>query len=309
MNKFIALKYSSLKKVLIIGLIFFSCFADLHASQTVRIATYNLRNYLVSDRMVSGTWFKHYPKPEVEKAFIRKSILAVRPDVLVLQEMGVMPFLRELQEDLALDGIDYPYAILMEGADPIRHTAVLSKLEPKYIKKHQDLDFKYFDREESVSRGLLEVGFNQGFPWTLFSVHLKSRYTNEKADEQSKLRRTLEAKACRERILERMDKEGAFSDYLVVGDFNDGPSSAPMRRFYKKGGRLMAERLNATDSQGHYWTHFYKKEKSYTTVDGFVLSPNLMLKVVADSARIWDPKGAYVGSDHRMVYFDLALSK
>ena len=307
MNKFLPLK-CSLLKVLLVGLSFFLCYADAQASQTVRIATYNLRNYLISDRMVSGSWFMNYPKPEVEKAVIREGILIIRPDILVLQEMGDMSFLKELQEDLAFDGIEYPYGIIMEGADPFRHIAVLSKIKPKYINKHKDLDFKYLNKEESVSRGLLELGFNKGTPFTLFAVHLKSRYTNYKADDQSKLRRTLEAKVCRNIILERMDKDAAFLNYLIVGDFNDGPNSAPMRRFYKKGSRIIGKRLNAVDSQGHYWTHFYMKEKSHSTVDGFILSPGLEPKVVANSARIWDPPNAYIGSDHRMVYFDLALS-
>ena len=60
--------------------------ADETAS--VRIATYNVRNYLTMDRLVEGRWGPEYPKPESEKEVVRETILAVRPDLIALQEIG-----------------------------------------------------------------------------------------------------------------------------------------------------------------------------------------------------------------------------
>ena len=50
-------------------------------AEDLRIATYNLNNYLVTDRFVDGRWRPSYPKPEREKAIIRQIIKDVSPDV------------------------------------------------------------------------------------------------------------------------------------------------------------------------------------------------------------------------------------
>ena len=135
----------------------------LHSTygESIRVATYNLNNYLVMDRHVGAVWRPSYPKPEAEKAIIREVIKQSLPDVLAVQEMGALPFLEELRADLAQDGVHYPYAIHMQGADEVRHVAVLSKLPPVEVVKHQDLDFKYQDRRELVKRGMLELTFER----------------------------------------------------------------------------------------------------------------------------------------------------
>ena len=97
--------------------------------ESLRIATYNLDNYLVMARYVNGAWHKSYPKPEAEKVIIRSVIREKMPEILALQEMGSLPFLKELQADLAAEGVDYPYAIHMQGADSVRHLAVAFKTE------------------------------------------------------------------------------------------------------------------------------------------------------------------------------------
>ena len=78
------------------------------------IASYNLENYLVTDRMIDGRYRKEYPKPEVEKRALRANIIAVNPDILAVQEIGDLPYLEELQRDLARDGLSYPYIYLGE---------------------------------------------------------------------------------------------------------------------------------------------------------------------------------------------------
>ena len=107
---------------------------------------------------------------------MREVILATNADILAVQEIGVEAFLLELQRDLRLEGLDYPYTALMEGGDPDRHTAVLSKVPFREVFRETELDFKYFDGREPVKRGLLEVVFETGgLRWSLFNLHLKSR--------------------------------------------------------------------------------------------------------------------------------------
>lgn len=279
---------------------------NLSASETIRVATYNLQNYLVMDRLVEGRWRPEYPKPEVEKTAVRQVILEVKPDILLLQEIGGPEFLQELLLDLGDADLLYDYAVLMQGEDEVRHVALLSKKKPIEVVQHDDLDFKYFEQRRQVKRGLLEVAFelSDGQILKVFGVHLKSHWSNEPRDSESSMRRTREARACRDRIIERTLNVGEPL-FLVAGDFNDHPASAPLRRFYQKGDLVFGQLLPISDSRGHGWTHFYQEHGAYTQVDGFVLSPELLKRVKGGRGRIVDLPEALTGSDHRLVYFDL----
>jgi len=273
--------------------------------EELRVATYNVRNYLVMDRYLDGGWRPAYPKPEAEKETIRQIIKEASPDILVLQEMGTLDFLEELRSDLELEGIEYKYIVHMQGADEDRHLAVLSKQSPQEVVRHTDLDFKYFEERELVKRGMLEMTFGSGADqFKLFTVHLKSRYTDNKEDQESSMRRTREAEACRDRIVERTLDQG-FDHYLIAGDFNDHPVSSTMRRFYSRGDLEIGTRVPAFDSRDELWTYFYEKEARYEAVDGFVASVSMFPRIKEARAQIVDRAGALKGSDHRMVYLDL----
>lgn len=298
----VALKYLSLSAVLL-----FWALGRINADP-VRVATYNLENYLIQDRVIDGRWRPDYPKPEREKAALRAVIKATDPDIVAVQEIGAEPFLAELQADLALDGIDYPYVYWMRAEDEVRHIAVLSRIEAIAAVRHDDLEFAYLGGRARVKRGMLELGFESpdGEIWKLFVVHLKSPWSDDERDPQSTLRRTREAEACRDRIVERTFGLGV-DVFLVAGDFNDHPESAPLRRFYRRGDLRISERVPATDIRGETWTHHYAKEGSYSTVDGFVASPRLVPAVVDGRGHIVDEPSSTTGSDHRLIYLDLLL--
>lgn len=274
---------------------------------SVRIATYNLRNYLIMDRYFDGQWRPEYPKPEREKSALRGVIGEISPDILVLQEIGGNGFLEELRTDLAREGTRYAFSVLMEGPDTDRHVAVLSNIEPEAIKQHSDLDFKYFEGRERVKRGLLELSFSlpDGHSFKLFAVHLKSRFTDRKDDEQSELRRTREAEACRNRIIERTLESG-LDAFLIAGDFNDHPNSPTQRRFLRRGDLEIGTLVPATDSRGELWTYHYAKEARYELVDGFVASASMLARIENRQGHIADLPGALGGSDHRMVFLDIS---
>ena len=281
-----------------------AAFADL------RIATYNLNNYLMMGRLVEGHWRPNYPKPEREKDAVRQIILETNPDVLALQEIGTVEFLEELRADLATVGLHYDYAVHLDGPDPDRHIALLSKVSPVEVVKHTHLKFKYLDRLEQVKRGMLEVIFEMpnGDQFKLFVLHLKSKYAEDKEDPESQLRRTREAEACRNRIIERtfnlnMDK------FMVVGDFNDSPSSSTLRRFYRRGDLKIGKLVPAADRDGEFWTYFHEKQAQYSLVDGFVASADLFPGILGDCGHIVDTPEALEGSDHRMVYLDLKVEE
>jgi endonuclease/exonuclease/phosphatase family metal-dependent hydrolase len=272
---------------------------------SVRLATFNVYNYLSMDRRVEGRFRPAYPKPEAEKDGVRRAIREVAPDVLALQEMGPAPYLEELRQDLALEGTVYRHGYVLEGADPERHVAVLSRLPFTRVVPHPEVSFNYFDEREAVKRGMLEVRFgDEADGWTLFVVHLKSRYTDRPDDPASERRRTLEARALRDLVLERFP-EPSTARFVIAGDFNDTPRSRPLAAFRERGERTIALVLPASDSRGDTWTHRYLPEESYTRVDFLLVSPGMHERVVDGRAFVHDGVGTLEGSDHRLVYADL----
>ncbi len=289
------------------GIIVLLLFQSLLFGESVRIATYNLENYLIMDRYTDSVWRKSYPKPESEKAVIRKVIRQTAPDILILQEIGPLPFLKELKADLIQEGIEYSHLAHMQGDDSVRHLAVLSKVALVEVVRHRDLKIRYQKERSLVKRGMLELSFAQpdGTVFKLFVVHLKSRWTTVKSDLQSLERRTLEAEACRNRIIERTLDLG-ITDFIIAGDFNDHPRSAPLKRFYQRGDLEIGTLVPAFDSRGERWTHYYGREVVYSLVDGFIASKPIFPRIENQHGHIVDTPSVLEGSDHRMVYLDVS---
>ncbi|WP_175414896.1 endonuclease/exonuclease/phosphatase family protein [Nibricoccus aquaticus] len=280
-------------------------------AETLTVATYNLENYVAANRVVEGVYREGYPKPEAAKAALRAVIKALDADVIALQEIGPRPYLEELRRDLKSEGVDYPYVEWIEAADTERHVAVLSRRAFTAVTKHVDLTFAYFGKEERVKRGLLEVRVaSAGGEVALFVVHLKSRYTDRADDVESAKRRAGEAEAVRERVLRVFpEPEAVQARYLIVGDFNDGPGARPLRALSARGKTTIAEVLAAMDSRGETWTHFYRKEDSYSRVDYVLVSPRLKPAVVGGVAAIFDEAGVREASDHRPVVVRLDFGR
>lgn len=276
-------------------------------AETITIATYNVENYGAADRMTENGYRKEYPKPEVQKAALRKVMRAVDADVWVLQEIGGLDYVRELQRDLRREGVEYPHMAVIEAADDARRVAVLSRRAFADVMRHTELEFRYFGKREKVKRGLIEVRFETAAgDVTLFGVHLKSRYTDRADDPRSAMRREGEATAIRDAVLRRFP-EPAKTRFLVVGDFNDDGASRTLQRMRKRGDTAIAELLPVQDSRGETWTHVYRKQDSYTRVDHVLVSPGLADAVREGAARIFDGDGVREASDHRPVVVTLEL--
>jgi len=282
--------------------------AQAQVPPPVRVATFNVYNYLQMDRRVEGRFRPNYPKPESEKAAIRAVIRAIQPDVLALQELGPAPYLEELRRDLIEEGYVLPYGEVLEAADPERHVAVLSRLPFARVTPHREVDFKYFGERELVKSGLLEVTFaSPAGEWTLFVVHLKSRYTDRPDDPMSADRRVLEARAVRDEIVARFPNP-AEARFVIAGDLNDTTASKPLQAMRRRGKLTISELVPARDSRGETWTHRYHPEDVYSRVDFLLVSPGLWPRVVGQTGHVHDGEGALLGSDHRLVYLELDLT-
>lgn len=272
------------------------------SADPLTLATYNVENYVLADRMTEAGYRKGYPKPESQKAALRVVVRGMSADVLVLQEMGPRAFLDELQRDLKTEGMEYSYAALGDAGDADRHLAVLSRRPLRQVVTHRDLHFTYFGKREVVKRGLLEVSIDSAAgELTLFAVHLKSRFTERAEDPLSAMRRASEAMAVRDRILERFPQP-ASARFVILGDCNDPRNSRPLAFLQKRGKTVIAELLEAADLRGETWTHAFRREDSYSRVDHILVSAAVKTTVRNGVARIYDGAGVREASDHRPVF-------
>ena len=266
------------------------------AADTLTVMTWNVENYVAEDRMVGREYRTAYPKPEKAKAALRAAIREAQPDVLALQEMGPAPYLEELQRDLAAEGLAYDRRALLDGPDPERHLAVLARVPLVRVTPHAEVPTR---GHGLVRRGVLEVTVALGAgEVTLFLVHLKSRHTGDAADPFSAGQRQAEAEAVRNLVLNRFPQP-ATAAFLLLGDCNDTAQSRPLQALGRRGETRIATVLNATDTDGDGWTHFYRKEDAYSRIDYILVSPGLTAAV--DKAWIHDSPAVRAASDHRPV--------
>jgi len=274
----------------------------------LKIATYNVENYGAINRHTPHGFRSNYPKSEAAKRALRHSIRQIDADILVLQEMGPVEYLLEFQRDLKSEGGDYPHSILMRGPDEARHVAALSRIPFASVHQHTPLRFAYQGGVEEVKRGLLELRFDTSHgPLTLWAVHLKSRYTNTKADPESAIRRAAEAMRIREFILQRIADTQADL-YLILGDFNDTKTSPPLRYLMQRGELRFSHLLPISDSRGEHWTYHNARDDSYSRVDHILASFAALSLVRNGSAEIADGPQVRAASDHRPIFVTLDFS-
>ena len=279
------------------------------AAETFRIATYNVENYLDQP-----TESRKNTKSAAAKAIIRESILAMKPDVIALEEMGGTNALLELRDSLKADGLDLPYWEHITAWDTNIHVCVLSKFPITDHRSHTNDTFLLSGRRLHVGRGFTEVDIqvNTNYSFTLFGTHLKSQRPVPEADQAEW--RLEEAKLLRKYIDARLAKN-ADDNIIVLGDFNDIPNSLPIKTLIGRGKNQLvdtrpAER-NGDDQPNptnpHWsprniaWTHYYGVEDSYSRLDYILLSPSMAKEWIKEETYIPNIPNWGIGSDHRPV--------
>jgi endonuclease/exonuclease/phosphatase family metal-dependent hydrolase len=293
-----------IRSLLFIPLIAWTYLAD---AETFRVATYNLNNYLDAP---AGT---RHAKSDESKAKIRESILAIKPDVLAVEEMGTISALEELRGSLKAQGLDFPNWEYVCGFDTNIHVAVLSKFPFTSVRPQINDYFLLNGKRFRVSRGfaVVDVQVNTNYSFTLIAAHLKSKRPIPAADE-AELREE-EAKVLHDKI-EEAYAANPNVNLVVLGDLNDYKDAPSTKQVIGRGKHKLvdtrpAERngddpatppriLNAPTVT---WTHYFATEDLYSRLDYILLSPGM--------AREWVPSESYVlaspnwgkGSDHRPV--------
>lgn len=275
----------------------------------LRVASWNVKDYGLTDQRIDNQFLPHYPKPENEKKSLREIIHGIQPDILLLQEIGGLHFLKELQTDLKLEGTLYPYIFCLEAADPQRKIAILSKKEVLSYTLEDKLSYRTNNGDTfPILRGLLgiTIQLNPTQILTLYNIHLKSKRETSKENTSTERRRA-EALVLRNVIHKNhpIDKQDLF---LVAGDFNDAYRKPAVQLFLKKNDNVLMHLVPLTDTRNEAWTHAYRYEDAYTRIDHFLISPALKPYITPFQGYINDTPNALIASDHRLIYIDIQES-
>jgi len=281
--------------------------SGLSGAETFRVASYNVENYIEEP-----TQTRHAKSAEA-KAKVRESILALKPDVLALQEMGSVGALQELRESLGSEGLDLPYWEQVTGYDTNIHVAILSKFPFTARRPHTNDNFLMSGRRFRVSRGFGEVDIqvNTNYSFTLIAAHLKSRRPIPAADETEL--RLEEAKVLREKIDERL-AANPNANLIVLGDLNDTKDSKSTAAVIGRGkhklvdtrpaernGDSVANSNASLETRNVTWTHFYAKEDTYSRIDYILLSRGMAREWVTNKTYVLTIPNWGLASDHRPV--------
>jgi endonuclease/exonuclease/phosphatase family metal-dependent hydrolase len=270
-----------------------------------RLATFNVENYLDAS---SGS--RHAKSPAAQ-AKVRDCILALKPDVIALQEMGATNALLDLQSKLKSSGLDLPFWDEITGFDTNIHLAVLSRFPIVARRPHTNENFLLDGRRFLVSRGFTELDLqvNPQFTFTLIAAHLKSRRPSAIADEEEW--RYEEAAALR-RVIDARFAQDSAQNLAVLGDFNDMQDSKPVRAIMGRGTTRLfdtrpAERNGDDDASADggrkprriTWTHYYAQDDVYSRIDYILLGRGLQTRWLKDETYILSTPDWGLASDHR----------
>lgn len=272
------------------------------------VATYNVENYLIRPTE------RRSDKPLASQKKIQETLLAARPDIVALQEMGSKDALESLRQSLSEQGLTYDYWDHTTGYDQDIHLALLSRYPIVRKQPHSKVLYRLDNRPFHVSRGFLEaeIAVTQDYRVTVLVAHLKSKRPVSVADQEEM--RLMEALELR-RIVEAKLADNPSINLVALGDFNDTKDSRPVRALIAQGKTRLtdlrpAERNgdNLPNPNPRYeprnvtWTHYYGKEDSYSRIDYILVSSGLRQE--------WDEAETYIpaipnwgqGSDHRLVF-------
>lgn len=298
-------------------LVFFGCLSLTASAVEFRIVSYNLENYLDQP-----TESRKAIKSEAAKAQIRTNLIALKPDVIALQEVGQPSALQELQASLKAGGLDLPHSEFVRGWDTNIHVCVLSKFPILARRPHTNDTYLLSGRRFHVSRGFAEVDIQPAanYKFTLLVAHLKSRRTSPEADEAEM--RVEEAKLLRAKVDARL-AANPNANLIVCGDLNDDYDTDGVKAVIGQGKNALIDTRPSErngDNQPNpsnprwfprnvAWTHYYGVEDTYSRLDYILISKGMVHEWMKDETYVLTLPNWGIGSDHRPIVatFDTEL--
>lgn len=271
--------------------------ATSNKAMGVRFIAYNLRNYLTMRRYVDGKSIEG-GKPEKEIEALLNVIVSGKPDILGVCEIGSQEDLADFQKRLGAKGIKLPHIHRVQGSDPTRALAILSKYPVTAHPKPEKSTYKLSGKEFQISRGILDVSINiAGKDVRFLGIHLKSKRPVRDADQE--MMRRNEAGLVRKHI-ETILSTTPEARLLVYGDYNDTKRTKSVYIIQgRRNSDKRLEMLEFPDSRGEVWTHHWKREDIYSRIDFCMTSPSLAPHIKSEQCRLLDPDYWETGSDHR----------
>jgi endonuclease/exonuclease/phosphatase family metal-dependent hydrolase len=279
----------------------------IRAEETVSVMFQNLCNYFVEGEGPAT------PKTEDARRAVVATMASVRPDVLLLAEIGSDAAVSDLRRRLASAGLDYPWWGIVKALDPQRRVAYLSTIRPAAFLPVTEATYPIRPKSppgktaavsptmRGVSRGFLHLILDiaPAYRLHLITAHFKSRLPHPRFDESEM--RDGEANVLVEYIGNLLVREPA-ANVLVVGDMNDVYPSRPIRRLVELttvSGPALFD-LRPCDAMGAAWTHWWERHDRYGRIDYAFASRGILPEIVHSSTRIPHlPEAWQAASDHR----------
>lgn len=277
-------------------------------AESLALATYNVENYLL--RSVQG----RKVKPSYARLAVQDALRAMRADIVVLQEIGSLDALQDLNQALEKDALHYPFQVFSETPESPIHLGMLSRHPVSKVTHHATNVFVLYGKAYRPSRAFLEVDVSLpgGRTLKIMAAHLKSKRPVGYADQWDL--RNREAWLLRQLIEQRM-KESPDALLAVVGDFNDGPSSRTLRRILGPPGSFRLtdarpaegvpgkpRRLMVGDKRRvAVWTHFFATEDVFSRNDYVLMNRPLSRHFQRDRSFVLHLPQWGQASDHRPV--------
>ena len=262
--------------------------------------TYNVKNYLGHEPGAPRNP-RTKPKPEKEIAALIQIIRDIQPDILGVCEMGSPAMFEDFKSRLEKAGLGYKDSEYVQGDDPDRHLALVSRFPIVHRDSAAKVRFTLGGAEHSVKRGILDVTIQvtPAYQLRCVGVHLKSKLP---APEGEALIRRNEAMKLREH-LDAILKAAPETNMLCYGDFNDAKNSPMFSEVSGvRGTPAHMSDLAARDSVNDRWTHHWPVADEYSRIDYLFASPGLWPEVKRGTAGIHRSADWEKASDHRPVF-------
>lgn len=268
----------------------------------IKVAFYNLKNYLAMDRRVDGELVLDAPKPDREIKYLLEGITEISPDILGVCEIGDPDYLKDFQGRLKKAGLDFPHTELLRAKSGFdRNLALLSRFPIVARHSNDGYSYRIHDEKFPFQRGVLDatIQVNPDYQLRCILLHLKSKREVPEADQS--VMRLNEAHLARSH-LDRIFKEEPEANVIVMGDLNEDRHEAPVKTLQGYfGSRGYLSSLTLKDKYGFRWTHHWSYADVYSRFDFALLSRGINSEVDRNLSYIhhwpnWDD-----ASDHRPI--------
>ncbi len=258
------------------------------------VMTYNLDRYGYHDRTGDGQADNHKPGPEREA--IHEIILQVRPDILVVQEIGGPAVLEDFVSALNRSGLKYDFVEYLQRGDSEMNQAVLSRYPFLSTQSRLDDLFSIGEAQVPVERGFIDVdiSINPAYTFRLMAAQLKNKEYHVLG--HTEMRRN-EARLLNKHVRHALQGQSRLN-MLVVGDMNDVVAAAPLRIIMGDDQEFLQD-IRPADGVGDIWTYFEKDAEQYHRYDYMLVSQGMRPELVPEKTRIVRHEKGSLASVHR----------